>query len=207
VEASFTRCKTNGSYSCRICLKNLDDKYALKKHLFKDHNNNDVGVHYGKSLESIVGKAKMEVFRKALFLVLDKMKLNEMIEKTLNPFHSFKIDELNWDFPTSYDPDLPNAERRKLIYLKMRDLVLKLAKEVNTNEDHEERFSRKVDFSKANHCIPFDLSQNMYAELVPTQILSCLERSRRYAKTSHEFLPHFISFTRNGMSSSLKLSS
>jgi hypothetical protein len=104
-----------------------------------------VGAHYGKSLESIVGKAKMDQFRKGLFVVLDKMKLNEMIEKTLNPFHSFKIDELNWDFPTSYDPDLPNAERRKLIYLKMRDLVLKLAKDVNTVENHEERFSRKVD--------------------------------------------------------------
>jgi hypothetical protein len=47
----------------------------------------------------------------------------------------------------------------------------------------------------------------MYAELVPNQIISCLERSRRYTKTSHEFLPHFVSFTRNGLSASLKLSS
>jgi hypothetical protein len=117
----------------------------LKKHLFKDHNDNDVEAHYGKSLESIVGKDRMNQFRKGLYVVLDKMKLNDMIEKTLNPFHSFKIDDLNWDFHTSYDPDLLNVERRKLIYLKKRDLVLKLAKDVNINDKHEERFSRKVD--------------------------------------------------------------
>jgi hypothetical protein len=91
-----------------------------------------VGAHYGKSLESIVGKVRMNEFQKGLYVVLDKIKLNEMIEKTLNPFHSFKIDDLNWDLPTSYDPDLLNSERRKLIYLKRKDLVIKLAKEVNT---------------------------------------------------------------------------
>jgi hypothetical protein len=80
VEGAYTRCKTNGSYACRICLKNHDDRHALRKHLFKDHNDNDVGAHYGKSLEDIVGIAKMDRFRKALFVVLDKMKLNEMIE-------------------------------------------------------------------------------------------------------------------------------
>jgi hypothetical protein len=87
----------------------------------------------------------MEQFRKGLFVVIDKIKLNEMIEQQLNPFHSFKIDELNWDIPTSYDPDIQNAERRKLIYFKRRDLVLKLAKEVDTDEKHDERFSRKAD--------------------------------------------------------------
>jgi hypothetical protein len=76
-----------------------------------------------------VGPSKVEVFRKALFLYLEKDKLDAMIEEQQSTHTPFKIDQLNLDFPISCDIDPANAERRMLLYLKRREYVLKLAKD------------------------------------------------------------------------------
>jgi hypothetical protein len=63
VETLIKKGTTNGSYACRICLKNSSDNYALKKHLFKDHNDNDVRAKYAVTLEEFIGPYYMERFR------------------------------------------------------------------------------------------------------------------------------------------------
>jgi hypothetical protein len=116
--------------------------YALKKHIFKYHAESDVLVRYGKTIENFVGPGRMDEFRYGLFVYLDKDKLDGMIEEQQSTHSPFKIDQLNWDFPISCDIDPANAERRRLLYLKKRELVLKLAKNSSQINDQIERFSR-----------------------------------------------------------------
>jgi hypothetical protein len=106
----------------------------------------------------------MEAFRKGLFKYLEKDKLNRMVEKQLSQIQLFRIDELNWDFPISCDIDPPNAERRKLLYLKRRDLVLKLARESLPKSGLLERFTRQEDAGLGNHFLHFDMVRNTYNE-------------------------------------------
>jgi hypothetical protein len=80
VQASRMNCKINGTYTCRICSKDLASSYALKKHIFKVHSDIDVTANYWMSLENFVGAAAMAIFRKGLYVLLDKDKINEMIE-------------------------------------------------------------------------------------------------------------------------------
>jgi hypothetical protein len=42
---------------------------------------------------------------------------------------TFKIAEINWDFPIAVDVDQTNAEKRRSLYTYKRDLLMKLSTE------------------------------------------------------------------------------
>jgi hypothetical protein len=71
----------------------------------------------------------MRRFRAAVLHSLDHGLLEEHVEKQLSRDRTFKIAEINWDFPIAVDVDQANAEKRRYLYAYMRDLLMKLSTE------------------------------------------------------------------------------
>jgi hypothetical protein len=128
------------------------------------------------------------------------------IEHELNEKAPFKLSEISYTFPVNVDLDRLNAERRKTLYLKMRDILMKLSKEVPDKLPQFEPFSRQEDLTEQKQFIIFDLSLNMYNEGIPDQILKCLKYARNMKDASQQYLPRFIDLTRCGMQVQLQLS-
>jgi hypothetical protein len=53
-----------------------------------------------------------------------------VIEEQLSVHQQFKMNEISYHFLISTDLDRPNAEKRKLLYYKKRDIAMKLCKSV-----------------------------------------------------------------------------
>jgi hypothetical protein len=71
----------------------------------------------------------MNQFKAAVFHSLDLGQLDDYVEKQLSRDRSFKISEINWDFPIAVDIDQANAEKRRYLYIHMRDLLMKISTE------------------------------------------------------------------------------
>jgi hypothetical protein len=71
----------------------------------------------------------MNRFKAAVFHSLDHGQLDDYVEKQLSRDRSFKISEINWDFPIAVDIDQANAEKRRYLYTHMRDLLMKISTE------------------------------------------------------------------------------
>jgi hypothetical protein len=157
----------NGQHPCRICAFILEDKYSLKKHIFMEHPDIDMRAKYATTVEKFIGPYYMNRFREAAFAKIDKDKMLKAIEEQLNEKAPFKLSDISYTFPVNVDQDRLNAEKRKTLYLKMRDILMKLCKEVLDKLPQFEPFSRQEDLTEQKQFIFFDLSLNMYNEGIP----------------------------------------
>jgi hypothetical protein len=89
------------------------------------------------------------------------------IEDQLNERAPFKLNDISYTFPVNVDLDRLNAEKRKILYLRMRDILMKLSREVTDKLPQFEPFSRQEDLTEQKQIIIFDLSLNMYNEGIP----------------------------------------
>jgi hypothetical protein len=71
------------------------------------------------------------------------VKLNKLVEASLGSREEFKISTLCFWLPIAGEPDLVNRERRKLLYTKRMQILLKLAEEVDEVQVQREPFSRQ----------------------------------------------------------------
>jgi hypothetical protein len=196
----------NGQHPCRICAFILEDKYSLKKHIFTEHPDIDMRAKYATTVEKFVGPYYMSRFRETVFAKIDKDKMLKAIEDQLSEKAPFKLSDISFTFPVNVDLDRLNAERRKTLYAKKRDILMKLSKEVLDKLPQFEPFSRQEDLTEQKQFIIFDLSLNMYNEGIPDQIFKCLRYSRMKKGASQQYLPRFIDLTRCGMQVQLQLS-
>jgi hypothetical protein len=121
------------------------------------------------------------------------------LENILGKKKIFNIDNINFDVPISVEEAGINKEKRKLLYLKKRDLMLKLAetktdKVINFDENTRESYR-----SSNNMTLSWDFTKNIYAEGVPEELIRCIKYSKMALKTDHNCLPRFVDLYRNGM--------
>jgi hypothetical protein len=107
----------------------VDSFYYLKKHIFERHADIDVRARYGRSVQKLIGLKYLNQFKAVVFLSLDHGQLDDHVEKQLSRDRSFKISEINWDFPIAVDIDQANSEKRRSLYIYKRDLLMKISTE------------------------------------------------------------------------------
>jgi hypothetical protein len=148
----------------------------------------------------------MNVFRLAQFGKIDKDQLNRVIEEQLSVHHQFKMNEISYHFLISTDLDRPNAEKRKLLYHKKRDIAMKLCKSVPDALEEHEPFSREDDPLELKQYIIFDIRLSLNNEDIPDQIFKCLRYSRMKNEENQKYFPKFLDLTRCDMQIQLQLS-
>jgi hypothetical protein len=82
------------------------------------------------------------------------------------------------------DQDRLNGEKRRVLYLKKRDILMKLSKEMPDKLPQFELFSRQEDLTEQRQFIIFDLSLNIYNEGIPDQIFKCIRYTRNKTNAS-----------------------
>ena len=80
--------------------------------------------------------------------------------------------------PISCDTSMINADKRRLLHLKRRDITLKLASEVVDDIAEGERFSRKEELAHLSDLIIWDLRINTHDEFRPERVLRTLKLAK-----------------------------
>ena len=128
-----------------------------------------------------------------------------MIEEQLSVHQQFRMNEISCHFPISTDLDRPNAEKRKLLYHKKRDIAMKLCKSVPDELKEHEAFSRQDDPLELKQYIIFDIRLSLNNEGIPDQIFKCLRYSRMKYEENQKYFPKFLDLTRSDMQVQLQL--
>jgi hypothetical protein len=129
-----------------------------------------------------------------------------VIEEQLSVHQQFKMSEICYLFPVSTDLDRPNAEKRRLLYLKMRDVVMKLCRSVPDELHEHEPFSRQDDPLELKQYITFDIRLSLNNEGIPDKIFQCIRYSRMKNEENQKYFPKFLDLTRSDMQVQLQLS-
>ena len=177
----------------------------LKKHIYANHTDYDVIAKYFVSVEKLIGKKYMDRFREQTFLKLSKDTLDQFIEAAIGKKKPFKINELDYSVPIPCDSSMINADKRRLLHLKRRDIALKLASEVDEDITEGERFSRKEELAHLSDLLIWDLRIDTHDEFRPERVLRTLNLAKQNAKEDNQYLPRFKEFTRKDSRAFLRL--
>ena len=101
--------------------------------------------------------------------------------------------------PISCDLDHQNAEKRKLLYLKKRDIVMKLCRLVPDRVEQAESFTRNEPAFELKQYVLLDISRNFFQEDIPSDILKCIKYTKITNLENQAYLPHLVDMARKDM--------
>jgi hypothetical protein len=116
-------------YPCQICQKVYYHKNALRNHIFGRHSEIEVQAIYQCSIEKFMGNRQLQRLRAPLMSAIIKQKFTQYADSLLSDKQPFRTSELDYTFSILVDICPLNQQKRKNIYQKKRELLLKLAVE------------------------------------------------------------------------------
>ncbi len=76
--------RQQSSYDCKICSRNFETRWKMKRHIFEVHNEIEVQTKYGRSLEKVVGDHDLDKRRTIMFNKLKADGLDDFFKEKLD---------------------------------------------------------------------------------------------------------------------------